>query len=95
MVCGCVRCDQWTFSWHAQYHSLTFGDQALGSSEWIIGSWLALLVAIVSLQQVAVILASNVGLTERMLCHSRCFFLMVELLFFAQSVFVGRFLLLA
>lgn len=63
--------------------------------EWIIGSWLALLVAIVSLQQVAVILASNVGLTERMLCHSRCFFLMVELLFFAQSVFVGRFLLLA
>lgn len=30
-----------------------------------------------------------------MLGHSRCFFLMVELLFFAQSVFVGRFLLLA
>lgn len=55
-------------------------------------------VAIVSLQQVAVILASNVGLVFSGCCATAgvfFFFLMVELLFFAHSVFVGRPLLLA
>ena len=52
--------------------------------------------AIVSLQQVAVIPASNVGLKSSGCCATAgVFFLMVELLFFALGVFVGRFLLLA
>lgn len=54
---------------------------------------------IVSLQQVAVILASNVGLTFSGCCATAgvflfFFFRVLELLFFTHSVFVGRFLLL-
>lgn len=34
--------DEWTLTWHARYHSLTAVDKALGSSEWIVGSFASL-----------------------------------------------------
>lgn len=87
-LCTCWRRRQWLCISHCCGEGIGFK---------LLDPWLlaSSVLTIVSLQQVAVILTSSVELTSHR-CWATAggccfFFFMVEMLFFAPSVFVGRF----